>query len=370
MSVSEWEGSISVLREYATHVPLQNLLSSSCPHDFIEGVNALVESMASKYELLIDVGAGSKVYEALEQCGIHRNEVETFARNYFDWRWVPYDEFLLQAIIIIYSPDIGLHIGSTVVDEVLPDLSYDSDGLLIRNTDEMSFVKDGVLYEDYYLQYSREFYRYNLFLSGGFLEVFTNFIKRKDAVNTGVAINPDIVLNKRYFFEYETRAFIRGPKSISIDKLRDPRFPEDRRGTVTEHQRVDDDPVKRLTFDVEKTQIMWSAQDNLKTIQIEEIVPIESRKYEGRDFVGNRYVHGIWDVTDECFSHYDGAVRVYEKECYQGRLDSDLKHYDGKPLYKKLFRLDSAIDLTTWCDMTARYFWGNELVEEYFDAES
>lgn len=366
MSVSEWDDSISLLREYATHVPLRDLLRSSCPSDFIDRVNALVGIMASKRERLCDMVICSGVYKALERLNVSRDEIQSYVGRYFDWRWFPFDDYFLQAIILIYRPDIGLQIGSGVVHEVLPDLSYDSDGLLGYGQDDMSFHKDGVLYGDYYLRYSQEIYRYNLILSGGFLEVLTRFIRGNRVANAGVAIDPEIILERRYYAEYLTRAFIRGPQSISIDLLMDPSFPEDKSGTVSEYQRVDDDPLKRLLFEVDKIQVMWSARDNTKTIQIEELVPRDSRMNENTECVWNRYVHAIWDMKDECFSHFDGAIKVYRKENYQDRLDCDIKRYDGRPWYKKLYRLDSAVDLATWCEMTAKYFYGNELVEEYF----
>lgn len=369
MSISEWQEEIRALQEEAIAVPLAHLLSSSCPNYFIERVNAFVENMASKHELLIHVGIGSEVYRALEQSGIPREEFEAYARRYFDWRWIPFDEYFLQAVIMIYRPDIGLQIRSGVVDEVLSDLSYDSEGLLEYGQDDLSFQKDGVQHGDYYLRYSQEIHRYNLLLSGGFLESFTQFISSNDVVNAGVRINPDIILDRRYFFEYFTKAFIRGPKSISIGRLRDPSFPEDKSGTVSEYQRVDDDPVKRLLFEVDKIQVMWSAKDDTKTVQIEELVPHDSNMNENAEYVWNRYVHAIWDSKDECFSHFDGAVKVYWKDDYQDRLDCDIKLYDGKPSYKKLYRLDSAFDLATWCEMTAKYFYGNELVGEYFATE-
>lgn len=369
MSVSEWDDAIALLREYASEVPLRDLLRSSCPSDFIDHVNALVESMASKRELRIGLAIRSEVYKALEHIDITQDEVKSYVGRYFDWRWFPFDDYFLQAVIMIYRPDIGVRIKSGIVDEVLPDLSYDDDGLLEYGQDDLSFQKDGVIYGDCYLRYSQEIYGYNLILSGGFLEMLTRFIRSARVANAGVAIDPNMILERRYYREYLTRAYIRGPKTISIDLLRDPHFPEDKSGTVSEYRRVDDDPLKGLSFEVDTIQVMWSAKDNTKTIQIEELIPLDSRMTKNTEYVWNRFVHAIWDMKDECFSHFDGAIKVYRKENYQERLDSDLKHFDGKPIYKKLFRLDSAINLETWCDMTARYFWENELIEEYFETE-
>jgi hypothetical protein len=267
---------------------------------------------------------------------------------------------------MIYRPNIGLQIRSGVVSEVLPELSYDSDGLLICDQDNLSFCKDGVLCGDYYLRYSPEIYRYNLILSGGFLEVLTQLMRGNRPAHAGLAIDREIILERHYHTEYVTKAFIRGPKSISIDLLRDPSFPEDKSGTVSEYRKVDYDPLKGLSFDVDTLQVMWSAKGNTKTIQIEELVPRDSRMTETTEYVWNRFAHAIWDMEDECFSHFDGAIKTYRKEDYQDRLGCDIKHYDGKPVYKKLCRLDSAIGLETWCEMTAKYFYENELVGEYF----
>ena len=109
-------------------------------------------------------------------------------------------------------------------------------------------------------------------------------------------------------------------------------------------------------------------RNNIKTIQMEELVPLDARQFKDRSLVMNRYVHAQWSPSQERFVHFDGAVRVYEKDRYFHRLYSDLKHHteDTKAdQYHKLFRVDCPLTLDEWCQLVACFYYPNELAIEY-----
>jgi len=85
---------------------------------------------------------------------------------------------------------------------------------------------------------------------------------------------------------------------------------------------------------------MWTFREGIKTIQIEEFLPLEQNGYLPEQIV-NRYLHARWDPTFSEFIHMDGAIRVYDASDYPARLANDLKKYEGKASqYNNAFRLD------------------------------
>ncbi len=66
--------------------------------------------------------------------------------------------------------------------------------------------------------------------------------------------------------------------------------------------------------------------------------------------------------------HFDGAVNLYDKANYGGRFNTDPRRRIKAAERRKLFRLDGEIDLATWGELTTRFFYNNELVEEYLNS--
>jgi hypothetical protein len=147
--------------------------------------------------------------------------------------------------------------------------------------------------------------------------------------------------------------------------LQDPGFPENPKGSVTVHQRIDasaDD-----LFPLERIEVMWSLRDGIKSVQIEELIPLESGRNRLADGqVCNRFVHAQWNPREQRFIHFDGSVMIYEAKSYQERLGTDMKKFGGKASSKKkLFRLDGPLQLPAWCRLVTKYFEENELIAEY-----
>ena len=152
-----------------------------------------------------------------------------------------------------------------------------------------------------------------------------------------------------------------GPPNLSLTILRDPRFPEDSRGTITRHVRTTNDRSQlRLYPNYEALEVMWSARDGVKTMQTEELVRRDATSYF------TRYAHARWDTRSEHFIHFDGAVRVYDKAGYSERQSRGLR--GGRDLtsnYVKLFRIDCPLGIGEWTELLVGFFRGNELMAEY-----
>ncbi len=141
---------------------------------------------------------------------------------------------------------------------------------------------------------------------------------------------------------------------------------------VTVHGRNDTNGVLDFTFPLIKTVTYVSNySNNEKEFQIEEIVPTDSRKSSGHDYVLHRFAHFIWNQENQTFRHLDCSVLIYTKEQHAKRIKYDWKQKDSERYAstykrKKLFRLDGEMELKVVKDLLFSFFRYNELVMEYF----
>jgi hypothetical protein len=84
-----------------------------------------------------------------------------------------------------------------------------------------------------------------------------------------------------------------------------------------------------------------------------------------------RYLHAIRDIERGVFIHCDGAVRAYTPERYETRAAKNyMTGRESAGRYRKVFRLDGAIETDVWSSIAARWFRGNRLMKEYLDSLS
>lgn len=103
----------------------------------------------------------------------------------------------------------------------------------------------------------------------------------------------------------------------------------------------------------------WSRDAHLKTVEIEELVPIGDD-----DPVLVRYLHAIRDTERHCFIHCDGAVKGYAANTYPTTV-SDFPRRGRSTRYRKVFRLDGTISTEDWSLVASLWFRGNQLILEY-----
>lgn len=275
---------------------------------------------------------------------------------------------LFEALIAAFQPeDVGAWIAPGVLRRLEPSLPFDDDGLLLDDG-TATFTSQGVLTRRHWVLYDQRVP--GRLVSGGFVEDVVA-VAGEGREYFGLRTQPDAVLGREHAQPVFARAFIRGPRGISEAMLNDPRFPEDKRGTVTEHRRTSDDPVLAL-FPFERFEVMWSERhdvnkgEHFKTVQMEELRPASKRG----EIVANRYIHSQWDCNSGVFTHLDGAVRGHAPDQYDVRLATDIKKA-GKSarVYEKLFRIDAPLDVKTWSTLVAKFFDNNELAIEYLGGE-
>jgi hypothetical protein len=134
----------------------------------------------------------------------------------------------------------------------------------------------------------------------------------------------------------------------------------------TWHMRPANRATALTTLPLAATVFRWSADGHVKKLEVNEIAPRDSRAAQESSFVVNRYLHSLRDTQLKQFIHVDGAVRAYDAAAYHATQENP-KAACGEPVhYRKLFRVDGAVNDDMWGRIVAHFFRGNELVIEYF----
>lgn len=264
-------------------------------------------------------------------------------------------------------PGLPVDVSSGAAKRCVPSLLVSDEGLTPLSTDNARFSKSGVILDGYWLRYDLDMPGQGM--SEGFVEALLALaLQLSSSDRIGMRIDPDWAVGSEAFLDLRTRAHIHGPKALSEEILSSPQFPERASGTLTVHARSTQGPLDSL-FPLDRIEVMWTRKAGQKTVQIEEIRIPSPFRPKNEVTTANRYVHAIWCTVQRKFVHFDGAMRFYEDAVYQARRDGDLRI--GRELssgYTKLFRIDEPITLQQWGDLTARFYYGNELAVEYLEA--
>lgn len=220
-----------------------------------------------------------------------------------------------------------------------------------------------------YILLAHPFYRRkmspNANWSPGFLELFWAF--DASGVQKFIAIDEDRVrinVDSSTYIEEDTwhgapfNEDIRAIK-LGIAKLRPP---------------LDIDPshISSMFADAYCLDIKWSESDGLKTFESIEIKTENVRlELDGNIYFPARYIHAEFDISANCFSHFDGAVQLFLEDEYLQRRESDFnmnaKTIDHiKARSKKIFKLNGTINVKSWVELCCQFYTGNPLTFEYF----
>jgi hypothetical protein len=126
-----------------------------------------------------------------------------------------------------------------------------------------------------------------------------------------------------------------------------------------------------------RCEFRWSADDQLKTFEIEELPQPAIIDALGAEAVYCRYLHAIRDTTRHGFVHVDGAISMYSRVEYERRWHASGDHHESKvwaDAKVKIFRADAVGDCliadAAWEALIRTFFRGNELVLEYLSGRS
>lgn len=278
---------------------------------------------------------------------------------------------------VTYSQKIGIVASYTdIVKLLFPSIPFDKDNLtdykiLLEEFKKDSFKEDAfeasrlmIMLHSYF---RRGFYKENHF-APKFTELFCT--NTESNVEKYIALDKDRVridFNGPRWFEKDTwfgANFTKEIKKVKdgIVKLRPPL-------ALSETQ-------NRMFFNnVYSLDIKWYTKDNIKVFQAEEFknenLMIEEKS---KTYYPARYIHAEYDLQENTFRHFDGAVHLYEREDYLRRRKSDInyniKHHSKiKSNSIKLFKIDGGISLKSFIAYTSHFMSGNPLVFEYFEGK-
>ena len=386
------------LRKYANALDIGSLVrgeDATFTSEMDEWLEQTIEAVNGNESLRIPVimpDYMDNIHDQFRKAGLEDSEIQIYLNRFDNYAGT----IVLSGLALVFDLDIGFSWAPGLVDSKCPDLDFDDDGLLVGPLGTIDFVgpsnlipdegrgsvdfsfdceKVGIAYKkSYIIPFHDTIDRYNLGLSDGFLRFMSNFLAQHSNTKVRVKISNDVLLDMPRYRHSFTKAYIRGPKGVSPQKLQAESFPENPRGDVTEHRWIEGDSSESLSanilFPIEGFQVMWSRNGPLKTCQAEEIVQPNNARATEDDLIYNRYVHAIWDTTRCHFPHFDGGIRGYLHQDYTKRVNSDIK--SGRELsdcYIKLWRLDGEISFKNWVDLLVRYFFGHNLATEYLEGE-
>lgn len=323
----------------------------------------------------LHLGSLSELSELLQDaCGIDLDAVIAFANDF-----LPDDPsgyaVVFECLILVFQPRIAVSYGEGILSKTHPELAVDDDGLLRNGQKGVIYKKEGVLYKSHWLPYDPWISRFNLEQQGGFIDALLEAYSREPQYRFGIALDQNLLLDKRMHADSLEKAYIRGPIGIRLEDLQDPNFPPQREPTLVEHQRVVFDPLRHY-LPLDRIQVLWKwfrDQKNnhiIKEVEIEELPPIGADEYKENRFIPCRYIHSEWDVEEEGFRHFDGCINLYSITNFPKRARHGANFREVKAdVHKKLFRYDANINLARWNDLVAKYFVGNELVIEFLGGE-
>ncbi len=137
-------------------------------------------------------------------------------------------------------------------------------------------------------------------------------------------------------------------------------------------QDINSSLISYLFADAYCLDIKWSQADGVKTFESLEIKAENIQlKLDGNTYFPARYMHAKFDVSANCFRHFDGAVQLFLEDEYFQRRESDFnmnaKTTDHiKARSKKVFKLNGPINVETWVDLCCHFYTANPLTIEYF----
>lgn len=130
--------------------------------------------------------------------------------------------------------------------------------------------------------------------------------------------------------------------------------------------------VSFLFADAYCLDIKWSESDGIKSFQALEMKTEDIRiEVGGRQYFPARYLHAEFDLSANCFRHFDGAIQLFTEEEYFQRRDSDFNMTIKNPAHikarsSKVFKINGPLNTESWVEFCCHFYTANPLTFEYF----
>lgn len=261
-----------------------------------------------------------------------------------------------------------------IVQYLTSDFTKDKEGLiefkLLCKLYKNNRFAQGLLYDKNFILMAHPFFRRSFYDGNNFAPRFIEFFWNLNDIKIDsyialdynrVRINVDNSVYKELDKWYGA-SFSKIIDSINDDvvKIRPPM-------DLGEHH------ISFIFSDAYCLDIKWATKGAIKSFQAEEFKTDKIRiTINSEEYYPVRYIHAEFDLENQCFRHFDGAVHLYTSEEYYRRRDSDFNYNSKnnthiKTISEKLFKFNGNIDIDTWIKFTSHFFAGNPLVFEYFE---
>jgi hypothetical protein len=308
-----------------------------------EEIETLIDSFPHGIKMFVEYGTGLKE-EQLRRIALY------------------YIIVMVERIYFSFKDVINENTKSSSVLEIYPELKnfFDKDGLL-NISDDFILHDGGIEYKKHMLHYHQLLRRGftsnpNFDFTIRFLQYYQN---TKPNNRFRVAIDHRRIMTKEFYSqiaEFDTwfglsfnKAKIDDPNEVGL--------------TVVKRNK---NSLFELTNKLDRTEFFWFYRDGIKTFEVEEI---SDQDYCFDNYNFNRYIHSERDIGNKITRHLDGAVKVYLKDTYADRKNSNIPK--EMKCYKKikLWRIDGDIDFDSWINLISFFYKGNEMIIEYFNPE-
>lgn len=121
--------------------------------------------------------------------------------------------------------------------------------------------------------------------------------------------------------------------------------------------------------------IKWSESDGIKSFQALEMKTEEIRiEVDKQLYFPARYLHAEFDLSTNCFRHFDGAIQLFTEDEYLQRRDADFNmtakssaHIKARS--SKVFKINGPLKTADWVELCCHFYTANPLTFEYFTGE-
>ncbi len=131
--------------------------------------------------------------------------------------------------------------------------------------------------------------------------------------------------------------------------------------------------INFLFNSVYSLEIKWNTKGSIKSFQAKEFKVSDVKvDFEGEKFHPARYIHAEYDLVQNEFRHFDGAIHLYNDEEYYARVNSDFNHNfkDNNKIKSKsfkLFKINGSVDTDLWSLLSSHFLSKNPLFYEYLN---
>ena len=239
-------------------------------------------------------------------------------------------------------PGCAVFIDDGLAEKKFPDVFKKRDKNSLIPLSSLNPVGPGVYEIDGLLLFAHTFFRRSLSRYNSLNAPFLSFLQKLSKDNTldiKLAIDPDMVGLANTYRDYIELEYWWGPKFS--DELSEITV------GVTRHEASKD---QLLFHGISSTEFWWHNQNEIKTLECEELKDIPSLGVGNNSF-GCRYVHSMLSPSTGLPNHIDGAIRIYNDGSMLERLDQDISKSGKGSSYNKIWRVDGEFSISVWKEL-------------------